>query len=82
MVVLVIEVPSECLVQFNELAVQLDSHLLEDVVDHLCFLEVLLGSLCFDGLNLLLGEIDISFLLVDSDDHHGLLLADLHELLD
>ena len=48
---------------------------------HLCLLEVDLSGSRISSEYLLLGQIDIPLLSVNTDDHHGLLLADLHVLV-
>ena len=62
--------------------VYLDNHLLQDVVHHLGLLEVHLSRRGISSEYLLLRQIDVPLLSVDTDDHHGLLLADLHVLVD
>lgn len=49
---------------------------------HLGLLEVNLSGSSISSEYLLLGQIDIPLLSVNTDDHHGLLLADLHVLVD
>ena len=81
MLKLIVKVPPEGFIQVNELAVKLDSGLSHDIVNHLSLLEELF---CLDGflrLDLLLGQINISFLFIYSDDHHSLLSANFHEFV-
>jgi len=77
-----VEIPSELLIEYFNMSLELNCSLLHNSMHLLCLLEPFNCCILQLGLNVLLRQVDAHFLFVYTQNFHHLLLADLQELID
>jgi hypothetical protein len=78
----IVEVPAKLLIEDFDMRLELNCSLLHNSMNLLCLFKPLNSSVLQLWLNTLLSQIDTHFLLVNTQNFHHLLFANLQELVD